>query len=114
MSSFRKKIPESDRYREAVRIKNKYRDRVPVIVEEAKDFPRLDKHKYLVPKDLTLGYFINVLRKRLNFGPESALFLCFNNKVIPPISSDFNKLYEAYKHSDGFLYITVCAENTFG
>ena len=54
---------------ESSRIKNKYPDRVPVIVEkkdENPDIPDIDKKKFLVPTDLTVGQFIYVVRKRIN------------------------------------------------
>ena len=40
---------------EAQRMREKYQDRIPVIVEKASggDIPDIDKKKYLVPTDLT-------------------------------------------------------------
>ena len=70
---------------EAERIRGKYPDRVPVICEKAdrSDIPDIDKKKYLVPADLTVGQFHYVIRKRIQLAPEKALFLfCSNN--IPP------------------------------
>ena len=44
---------------EAERIRAKYPDRVPVICEKAdrSDIPDIDKKKYLVPADLTVGQY---------------------------------------------------------
>ncbi len=44
---------------EAKRIVSKYPERIPVIVEKAErgDIADIDKKKYLVPADLTVGQF---------------------------------------------------------
>jgi GABA(A) receptor-associated protein len=70
---------------EAERIRSKYPDRVPVICEKAdrSDIPDIDKKKYLVPADLTVGQFHYVIRKRIQLAPEKALFL-FCSNTIPP------------------------------
>jgi GABA(A) receptor-associated protein len=76
--------------------------------------PILDKRKYLVPIDLTMGQFLYVIRKRMQLSPNKALFMFVNNYVIcntDPIS----KVYaESRDPEDRFLYITYSSENTFG
>ena len=39
------------------------------------DIPDIDKKKYLVPCDLTVGQFVYVIRKRIKLKPEKALFI---------------------------------------
>jgi len=96
----------------------KYSDRIPIICEKLasdNDVPDIDKHKFLVPRDLTVGEFMCVIRKRIRLQPGDALFLFvgeFNN--IPPSNMVMNSIYDRYKNSDGFLYITYSRENTFG
>ena len=65
------------RQAEALRIREKYPDRIPVIVEKAgrSDIPDIDKKKYLVPGDLTAGQFVYVIRKRIKLSPEKAIFI---------------------------------------
>ena len=93
----------------------KYPDRVPVICERAdrSDVPDIDKKKYLVPADLTVGQFIYVIRKRIKLPPEKAIFI-FVDTVIPPTASRMSAVYEGQKDEDGFLYVTYSGENTFG
>ena len=106
-----------DRWSEASRIIEKYPDRVPIICERShlasKDCPHIDKNKYLIPNDLTVGQFIYVLRKRMKLPPEKALFLFVNGTIIPT-SHMMCQIYDAYKDEDCFLYITCSYENTFG
>jgi GABA(A) receptor-associated protein len=56
-----------------------------VICEKAdrSDIPDIDKKKYLVPADLTVGQFVYVIRKRIKLSPEKAIFIFINN-VLPP------------------------------
>lgn len=53
----------------------------------------LDKKKYLVPSDLTVGQFYFLIRKRIQLRPEDALFFFVNN-VIPPTSATMGSLYQ--------------------
>ncbi|KAJ9512188.1 hypothetical protein QJQ45_012658 [Haematococcus lacustris] len=100
---------------EAARIKDKYPDRIPVIVEKAdkSDIPDIDKKKYLVPSDLTVGQFVYVIRKRIKLTPEKAIFIFVRN-ILPPTAALMSSIYEEHRDEDGFLYITYSGENTFG
>ncbi|CAL5083188.1 unnamed protein product [Urochloa decumbens] len=103
------------RQSESARIRNKYPDRIPVIVEKSgkTDVPDIDKKKYLVPGELTVGQFIHVVRKRIKLSPEKAIFVFVNN-TLPPIASLMSAIYEENKDEDGFLYMTYSGESTFG
>lgn len=70
----------------AQRIRAKYPDRIPVIVEKApkSDVPDLDKKKYLVPADINVGKFIFEIRQHMNLSSEKAIFLFVNKDVLPP------------------------------
>uniref|UniRef100_A0A8C7AVY4 GABA type A receptor associated protein like 1 n=1 Tax=Neovison vison TaxID=452646 RepID=A0A8C7AVY4_NEOVI len=87
--------PFEYRKKEGEKIRKKYPDRVPVIVEKAPKarVPDLDKRKYLVPSDLTVGQFYFLIRKRIHLRPEDALFFFVNN-TIPPTSATMGQLYE--------------------
>lgn len=115
--SFKTKYSLIDRYNESRKVIEKYPGRVPLICERAsssmRDCPYIDKNKYLVPRDLTIGQFIYVIRKRMHLKPEKALFL-FMNGIIPPSTSMIGDLYDYYKETDGYMYITYSLENTFG
>lgn len=82
-----------------------------VIVEKAPKarIGDLDKKKYLVPSDLTVGQFYFLIRKRIYLRPEDALFFFVNN-VIPPTSATMGSLYQVkYRHfhpSDHFRNVS--------
>lgn len=107
-----------ERKQEALLILNKYPDRLPIICERAKrassSVPELDKHKFLVPKDLTIGQFIHVIRKRIKLESISSIFIFCNNNTLPPTSSLILSIYNEYKDEDGFLYLQYNGEDTFG
>ncbi|KAK9031402.1 hypothetical protein V6N11_032784 [Hibiscus sabdariffa] len=114
-SSFKLEHPLEMRKAEAGRIREKYPDRIPVIVEKAErsDIPDIDKKKYLVPADLTVGQFVYVVRKRIKLSAEKAIFVFVKN-TLPPTAALMSAIYEENKDEDGFLYLTYSGENTFG
>jgi GABA(A) receptor-associated protein len=56
-----------------------------VICEKAdkSDISDIDKKKYLVPSDLTVGQFVYVIRKRIKLSSEKAIFIFCNNSMPP-------------------------------
>ncbi|KAH3501219.1 ubiquitin-like protein atg8 [Aspergillus fumigatus] len=106
-SKFKDEHPFEKRKAEAERIRQKYADRIPVICEkvEKSDIATIDKKKYLVPADLTVGQFVYVIRKRIKLSPEKAIFI-FVDEVLPPTAALMSSIYEEHKDEDGFLYIT--------
>jgi len=115
-SEFKKLHSFEKRKAEAVRIRAKYPDRIPIIAERAgnaTEIPDLDKKKYLVPDDLTFGQFVYVIRKRINLKPEKALFMFVNN-TLPPTGALISQIYKDHKDLDGYLYVIFSSESTFG
>ena len=66
--AYKQDHPMDKRSAEAARIREKYPDRIPVICEKdpRSDIPPVDKRKYLIPMDLTVGQFVYVIRKRIS------------------------------------------------
>lgn len=113
--SFRSKYSLQSRKSEAKRIMEKYPDRRPLVVEKdhRSDVEEIDKKKYLVPMDLTIGQFIYVIRKRIKLSPEKAIYIFINN-CIPPTNALISDVYEKNKGEDGFLMVIYSSESTFG
>ena len=114
--SFKKKFAFSKRAEESTRILNKYADKIPVIITKGStcDLPDIDKNKFLVPAEITLGQFMYVIRRRINLSSEEAIFLFVNNNTVAPTSTTLGSLYQEHKDKDGFLYLVYCNENVFG
>ena len=116
MYSFKNRYPFKQRKHDCDQILLKYPDRIPVLCEKypySKNAPEIDKHKYLVGYDLTLGQFMLVIRKRMNIKPEVGLYI-FINGIIHSNSTLLQELYLDFRDYDGFLYIEYDVENTFG
>lgn len=107
---------------ESNRIKEKYSSKIPVIIEMSpgeKNLQDIDKHKYLLPNDLTLGKFMHVIRKRIKLNSEHALFFFIVNEtnpsgIIGSPGQSVGEIYNQHKSEDNFLYIRYTSENTFG
>jgi len=113
---FRVRYSLEQRIQESSRIKVKFPGRVPCIVQKAnnaKTLPSIDKEKFLVPGDLTVGQFIFVIRKRIALDSDKALFLFVGN-TLPTTGSLMRELNHSHQEPDGFLYFTYCGESTFG
>ena len=97
------------------RIKRKYPDKIPIIVNKCNNttLEQLKKNKFIVPKDLTMAQFIYIIRKRINLDEKTALFILINNTLVPSNMS-LHTAYNNYSNNNGYLYVTYTSENTFG
>lgn len=130
-SKFKDEHPFEKRKAEAERIRQKYSDRIPVSIShfddlavtafitntsrrpqvicekvEKSDIATIDKKKYLVPADLTVGQFVYVIRKRIKLSPEKAIFI-FVDEVLPPTAALMSSIYEEHKDEDGYVTASV-------
>lgn len=115
-SRFQRTYSFRDRSLEASNVLNNYPDRKPIVCERVHNqphLPEIDKHKYLVPNELTLGQFMYVIRRRLKLGPEEALYFIINGRFLPT-ASIIGQIYYEERENDGFLYIQYAKENVFG
>ena len=113
---FKKKFTLEQRTDESARIRSKYPDRIPIVVEPNntdKTFV-LDKHKYLVPSDLTFGQLLHVIRKRVKLAQEEAIYMFTDDGTLVASSELVSSVYKRHKSDDGFVYFKVSKENTFG
>ncbi|KAF7836876.1 autophagy-related protein 8i [Senna tora] len=115
LTTYKHDFSFDERLKESQSIIRKYPDRVPVIIEKYSrtDLPDLDKKKYMVPRDMSIGQFIHILSTRLRLSPGKALFIFVNN-TLPQTASRMDSIYESYKDNDGFLYMCYSSEKTFG
>jgi GABA(A) receptor-associated protein len=113
---FKKEHSLERRKNEAKVIMEKYPERIPIIAEcheKSSNQIQIDKKKYLVPKDLNVGQFHYVIRKRIKLQPDENLYI-FCNHTMPSSNTVITQLYNEYHDEDGFLYITFAKESSFG
>lgn len=96
----------------------KHPDKLPIMITRAiacTNLPEIDKHKFLIAKDMTIGHVLTLIRRRIKLKSAStALFVSVENKFVPAGSVRIDVLYEAHKGSDNILHIQYYGENTFG
>ena len=113
-TSFKESHSFEKRKNESEKILSKYPNRIPIIVERgSRNIEQISRKKYLVPNDLTMGQFIYVIRDRMKLEEHQSIYL-FVNGSIPNTSMTLIEIYDRYKDEDNFLYVTYCAESTFG
>ncbi|KAF7666803.1 hypothetical protein LDENG_00089180 [Lucifuga dentata] len=114
-SQYQRSVPLEVRRAEGERVRAKHPDKIPIIVERAprSRAPEVDKKKYLVPSDLTVGQLCFLIRQRVSLRPEEALFFFVNNSL-PPSSSPLSAVYEEHHEEDLFLYMTYSNESVYG
>ena len=113
---YRERVSLNDRKITAGRITTQHPDRIPVVVECSEQLHRehpLKKNKFAVPHDLTLAQFLFVIRKHMKLQPEYAIFAFINNRL-HPTTSPIGAIYAQEKTDDGFMYIDIFQESTFG
>jgi GABA(A) receptor-associated protein len=102
---------------EAARVLAKYPDKVPVVVIRARSaratMPELKKWKYVVPRDLTLGQFMFLLRRHMTLPPEEALFLFVGNTLVPS-GERIVDVWSRFREADGALHVVYSGESAFG
>jgi len=107
---------------ESERIRRRYPDRIPVIVEPLSSsssheltLTRLENDKFLVPSELSFGQFAYNIRRRLRLRSEHALFFYIGSYGKQPLfNSTMELLYHQNKDIDGFLYLCYAEEKVFG
>ena len=116
---FKEKFTFAQRSCESSRIMKLHPTRIPIIIEKSDkctqpSIKNIDKRKYLVPKDMTIGQFMYVVRKRISLAPHEAVFIFTQTGTIPCTSTSIENIYNQDKNDDGFLYLSYSGENTFG
>ena len=115
LAHFEKSIQQ--RQNESKRIIDKYPTRVCVYIVKDENKPLLqdlDKNKYIVPNDLSIGQMAFIIRKRINLCSSDAMFLMSKNNKLLSGSSLVGTINDKYQDKDGFLYIKYTTENAFG
>lgn len=113
---YRKNVPFDERKLKASIILKQHPDRIPVVVECSEQLQAvhpLKKNKFIVPFELTVAQFMFVIRKHMKLDPEYAIFMFINNKL-HPATSLVGSIYAQEKDEDGFMYMDVFQESTFG
>lgn len=100
-------------------LRERFPGRVFVLLDRAaanqggRDMPMIDKHKFIIPNDMTVGQFMFIVRKRLSLPPEKAMFLFVKN-TLPTTGQMMSEVHRAHADPDGFLRMVYTGEAVFG
>lgn len=125
MSDFKQKHSFERRQQESSRLREKYPGRIPILLNKCnKDDPDVDKYKYLIEQNTSMGQFIMIVRNKATpkLREEDALYF---QAEVPGKSGGYKYeilngqllmsiIYDKYKNEDGFVYITYTKESTYG
>jgi len=103
----------NERINESKRLLNKYPHKIPVIFYTNDNNISIKKNKYLAYKTFTFDKLILLVRKEITLINKDGLFFMVNNKIMM-MNDTIETIYNKEKNIDGFLYICVCKEETFG
>lgn len=102
---------------EAAKVMAKYPDKIPVAIHKARGardtLPELKKWKYVVPREMTMGQLIYLIRRYLTLPPEEALFLFVGNTLVPS-TAQISEVWAQYREDDGALHVVYSGESAFG
>ena len=100
---------------DSTNIMKKYPGRIPIICEiVGNNDMKLDKKKYLVPGDININQFTYIMRKKIKIDKSSSIYIFTENDKLPLVVNTIYEIYNTYKNEDGFLYLKISEENTFG
>ncbi|KAI1898671.1 hypothetical protein AGOR_G00074780 [Albula goreensis] len=117
LKPFKQRKCLATRKNEVFSIRSKFPNKLPVIVERyirERHLPLLDKTKFLVPFELTMGQFLALLRSKIDLDPTQALYLLVSERSMSCMSASMGEVYSQYRDPDGFLYMTYASQDMFG
>jgi GABA(A) receptor-associated protein len=114
-SRYKREKTLKERQDESANILKKYAGHVPVIVDKdpRSRLPDIERQKFLVPSDLSIGHFVYVVRKRIDLQATDAIFL-FVNRKLPPPNATMGQLYQENRDEDGFMYCSYSSDTAYG
>lgn len=116
-STFREKFSFQKRAELSERIRSRHYSKVPVIVDRAADSPNLpllEKQKYLTPQHFTMANFANEILQHIPVQEQAHICFYVGNGVRAMPALLMQQVYEQYKDSDGFLYVSYGEYKSFG
>jgi GABA(A) receptor-associated protein len=87
---------------------------IPVVLSFGDGENQISIHKILVPKAFSYQDFLFSIRKKFKLTEKKSMLVQVGEKGIPSLDKTFLSVYKEYKSQEGFLYIKVTTENSFG
>ena len=101
------------------RMQKFYPNSIQVVLQSKSIF--LDRSKYLVPNNLTIGQFLFYLRQKISVNTNKGLYLFVEqidkdektmSTYLPQTGNTLEMVYTNWRHIDGYLYMFIEQEST--
>ena len=105
------------RCQDALRARQQYPTKLPLIIERAADQKGMDElknPKFMMPQNFRMSDVQTVVRKHLAIGKDEGLFLLANGTHVLKSNASLREMFEKHKDEDGFLYIVYAEEKVYG
>ena len=106
MEDFKSQFSFEERKLQATAAMKKYTGRIPVFVYSKNNTENIQKNKFLVPNDITVGQFVYIIRKNIKLESNQGIFIFIDN-ILPPTSKLMSEMYREHGEEDGFLYVAL-------
>jgi hypothetical protein len=108
---YQNKVSLEERKKSSKKILDKYSNRKPIIIYSDDN---KSNYKFLLLDTHTISVILINIKKRLELNNTDSIFLFINKSIIPCPTDTILNLYNKYMDEDGYLYMDVKKENTFG
>ena len=110
---FKERVPLEARKQQSANILTKYPSSIPIFIDSSSMLKVIDKPKFVIPDGFTIGQLMMSIRMRMKMNQATALFIFIDNQLVP-VTTVISSLYESHKDEDGFMYLNIFQESTFG
>lgn len=113
--TFREKFTLEERKEQSRKLQTKFPNHVFVIVsQDLFENDEEKKNKFIISKTQTVAEFLSQFRKHHSLKDDEAVFVFTERGTLPSNTQDMESLFANNRNEDGFLYLSVSKENTFG
>ena len=114
---YKKSVPLEQRQSDFKKVMETNKGRIPIICERCpgSTAPVIQKKKFLVPPEMRVGQFGEIIRRKLELSKEAALFFLVNGTHSLSGNQLMSEVYAKLKDpEDSFLYIGYSNEMVWG
>jgi len=95
-------------------ILRRYPDKIPIIINSNTPEIKLTSTNFIIPDNMTMLMFVCYIRKNITLNQNQSIYIFTEKNTLIPCSYSLNRVYNEYKNQDGYLYLTLTLEETFG
>ena len=114
---YKKKVSLDGRQNDSKKVMETHKNRIPIICERCPEStaPVIQKKKFLVPPEMRVGQFGEIIRRKMELSKETALFFLVNGTHSLSGNQLMSEVYDKFKDpEDSFLYIGYSNEMVWG